>query len=432
MTQSSADYLVDTATFSTLTITTGTLTSPTTTADSYLAYKTGVSYTIGFTTQHRVVLNGIVVVTFPSEIIISDSSTAVAGCRAAYGGASLAATTCTVVSSSQIKFTGIYSSSSTTTSAGSVVLKIPGVRNQRSLAPSSSFTITTTDSSGVSIDSLALGFTITMTSVSELQAVSVQNTNTNKINGAYDPYKVIVTVQTPTASGDKIVLQFPTSMTFPTLASSLTWAAGTNVGSITWSMTSSSYIITATISTFSSGSVSAGSQFDFTINTLGNPISLSPFTMQSISYVDSASYQVNSYSSATSIAIQNTQAGTLTSQSLGQSSTVAGSTSTYTFTFTPANAIPQNANIQVVYPSTLTVPSTITWLGLTGIPANTVLDWTSNFNSASRTFLVKNGFTSTTSVSSQVSFQVSGITNPTSISTTSFTLSTMTGTGNYM
>lgn len=125
-------------------------------------------------------------------------------------------------------------------------------------------------------------------------------------------------------------------------------------------MTSSSYIITATISTFSSGSVSAGSQFDFTINTLGNPISLAPFTMQSISYVDSANYQVNSYSSATSIAIQNTQAGTLTSQSLGQSSTVAGSTSTYTFTFTPANAIPQNANIQVVYPSTVTVPSTIT------------------------------------------------------------------------
>lgn len=139
-------------------------------------------------------------------------------------------------------------------------------------------------------------------------------------------------------------------------------------------MTSSSYIVTASISSFSSGSVAAGSQFDFTINTLGNPISLAPFTMQSVSYVDSSNYQINSYAAATSIAVQNTQAGILTGQTLGQSSTVAGATATYTFTFTPANAIPQNANIQVVYPSTITVPSTITCMGLTGIPANTVLD----------------------------------------------------------
>lgn len=221
MTESSVDYLVDTGTYTSLSITTGTLTSPSVTSDSYLAYNTGVSYTIGFTTQHRVVLNGIIVITFPSEIIISDSSAAVAGCQGAYGGATLAVTTCTVASSSQIKFTGLYSSSATTTSAGSIVVKVPGIRNPRSLAPSTSLTVTTTDSAGVSIDSLSLGFSVTMTSVTSLQAVSIQNTNSVKINGAFDPYKVIVTVQTPTASGDKVVLQFPTSMTFPTLASSL-------------------------------------------------------------------------------------------------------------------------------------------------------------------------------------------------------------------
>ena len=432
MTESSVDYLVDSGTFSTLSITTGTLTSPSTSADSLQAYKTGVTYTIGFTTQHRVVLNGIIVITFPSEIIISDSSVAVAGCQASYGGASLSAAAWTVVSSSQIKVTSLYTSSSTTTSAGSVSIKVPGVRNSRSLAPSSSFTVTTTDSSGVSIDSLSSGFTITMTSVTELQGVSIQNTNTIKVNGAFDPYKIIVTVQTPTTAGDKVILQFPTSMTFPTLSTSLSWAAGTNVASISCSMTSSSYIITASISSFSSGSVTSGSQFDFTINTLGNPISLAPFTMQSVSFVDSGNYQVNSFSTATSITIQNTQAGALTSSSLSQSSTVAGATATYTFSFTPTNAIPQNANIQVVYPSTVTVPSTITWMGLTGIPANTVLDCTSSFNSASRTFLVKNGFTSSSSVSSQVSFQITGITNPSTISTSSFAISTMTGTGNYM
>lgn len=107
-------------------------------------------------------------------------------------------------------------------SSSSVSILIPGIRNARSQAPSSSFSVATTDNSGTGIDNLSSGFTITMTSVLDLQGLVIQNTNSDKVNGVFDPYKVIVTAQTPTANGDKVVLQFPTSMTFPSLSSSLT------------------------------------------------------------------------------------------------------------------------------------------------------------------------------------------------------------------
>jgi hypothetical protein len=191
-------------------------------------------------------------------------------------------------------------------------------------------------------------------------------------------------------------------------------------------MTSASYIITATITTFTGGSVSTGAQFDFTINTLGNPISLAPYNMQSIKLVDSADSDVNTYAAASTLVIQNNKAGALTGQSLSQSTDIAGASAVYTFRFTPTNAIPQHAKIELIYPSTVTVPTSITCTGLGGIPSGRVLDCTTSHNTGSRTLTILNGFNTTTSVTTQVTFQIDGIKNPTSSSTSSFTLSTLT------
>lgn len=422
LTVSANDYLVDTGTFSTVSISPGTLTSPALSSSSTVAYASSSRYTVDFTTQHQVIVNGVVDVVFPSTIIISDSSAAVAGCRAALGTAALSAAACTFVSSTQIKFTNLFSTAFT----GAVKLEIPGIRNPRSKGVSSSLTISTTNSAGTVIDTQNSGFTVNMLSVEELQAVSVQNTRTEKVNGVFDPYKVIVTAQTPTHNGDKVILQFPTSMTFPSSAGSLSCAAGTNIVAISCTMTSASYIITATITTFTGGSVSTGAQFDFTINTLGNPISLAPYNMQSIKLVDSADSDVNTYAAASTLVIQNNKAGALTGQSLSQSTDIAGASAVYTFRFTPTNAIPQHAKIELIYPSTVTVPTSITCTGLGGIPSGRVLDCTTSHNTGSRTLTILNGFNTTTSVTTQVTFQIDGIKNPTSSSTSSFTLSTLT------
>lgn len=215
--ENSIDYLVDTGTYSSVSITTGTLTSPSVTSTSTLAYDTGVNYTFTFTTQHTVVTNGVIDIVFPSSIIINDSSAASSDCQAALNGAALSSATCVVVSTGELKVTSLF----TTAATGTVTVVIPGIRNPRSLGTSESFTVTTTDSSGTAIDSLSTGFTVTMLSVSELQAVSIENTETDEINGEYDPYQVIVTAQTPTANGDKVILKFPTSMSFPASSSNL-------------------------------------------------------------------------------------------------------------------------------------------------------------------------------------------------------------------
>jgi hypothetical protein len=264
-----------------------------------------------------------------------------------------------------------------------------------------------------------------MSSVSDLQDVSIENTDTDEINGAFDPYQVFVTAQTPPVDNDIVVLQFPTAVTFPTSSTSLSCTGGTNVNSVTCTMNSSTKTINAQITSFVGGTVASGTQFDFTINTLGNPISLAPYSMQSVKLTDSSGNNVNTYTTASSITIQNTMAGTITSQSLSQDTVVAGATAVYTFTFTPANPIPQHAKLELVYPSTVTVPTSITCTGLSGIPSGTVLDCATSHNTAARTLTILNGFNSTINVTTSVSFQISGITNPSSTSTSSFTLSTL-------
>lgn len=138
-------------------------------------------------------------------------------------------------------------------------------------------------------------------------------------------------------------------------------------------MTSSTKTITATISAFTN-TVTAGSQYDFTISTLGNPISLKPAAMQAISYTDSNGYSVNSYTSASSVTITNTLEAALTSVSLDQTTFVANNKAIYTFTFTPTNAIPTNAIIVLKYPASITPSTTPVCTGVTGIPSGTTLE----------------------------------------------------------
>jgi len=139
-------------------------------------------------------------------------------------------------------------------------------------------------------------------------------------------------------------------------------------------MNSSTKTITATISAFTGGTVTTGVQFDFIINTIRNPISLAPTNMQSVKLVNFADNNINTYAAASSISIQNTVPANLTSQTLSQSTDIAGASATYIFSFLPTNPIPQNAKIELIYPSEVTVPLDINCTGVTGIPGGTVLD----------------------------------------------------------
>ncbi|CAI2372672.1 unnamed protein product [Moneuplotes crassus] len=415
------NYLVDTGTFSGVTITSGSLTSPSLTSNSTVAYDNTAVYTITFTSPHTIRANGIIDIIIPSEITLN-STTAISGCQGSINGAAFSSVTCQSPATNRIRVTTLFTSDVT----GELSVRFPGLRNPRVTGTTSSLSVTISDSSGNLINSLSTGFTLTIDSVENFQNFNIQSTETNRINGAFNAYIVRITAQTPSIDGDKVILVFPESITFPASNSDLSCNAGTNVVTITCTMNSSSKTITATTISYTGGGVSEGTQFDFTINTLGNPGSLAPVAMISAKLIDTNDNNVSGYTTISSVTIQNNRAGALTGQRLQQSVTSAGQESTYTFTFTPTNPVPQNSKLELIYPSTYTIPSSITCMGLTGIPANTILDCTSDHNTASRNLKLLNGFNTTTNVTSEISFQIQGITNPISDTLTSFEISTYT------
>ena len=92
-TDSVSDYLVDTATISPVTMTSGVLTNPSVTTNSSLAYDNNVLYTLSFTSINKVVANGIVDITIPSEVVLTDSASAISGCRGSVNGTPLSSLT---------------------------------------------------------------------------------------------------------------------------------------------------------------------------------------------------------------------------------------------------------------------------------------------------------------------------------------------------
>ena len=65
------------------------------------------------------------------------------------------------------------------------------------------------------MDQLTSGLSVTMTSWLQIQSANVFNNDSASMNGKTDPYKVVVTAQTPIISGDMVNLTFPTDIGLP-------------------------------------------------------------------------------------------------------------------------------------------------------------------------------------------------------------------------
>ena len=170
-------YMIDTGTGGTTdyTVTQGAIVAPmSATPATAEASLDPVTYTISFTTGNNVPSGGKVKVTFPSDIVISDTSAATCTGTAGFQTSSL---TCNPTSSS-LDITNGFTSEFT---AGVLTFTVAAVRNPRSTLTTGSFSITTTDSSDNTIDVTSSGITVTMTTVPNLSSVSVAGTD--KTNG---------------------------------------------------------------------------------------------------------------------------------------------------------------------------------------------------------------------------------------------------------
>ena len=79
--------------------------------------------------------------------------------------------------------------------AGPINIKLSGLQNPRSLAPTSSFTIDTQDNGSNAIDKFSTTLTVTMTTINDLKEVLI--TPASKVNGALNIYDISFKVNSP-------------------------------------------------------------------------------------------------------------------------------------------------------------------------------------------------------------------------------------------
>ena len=278
-------YDIDMSTQSALlTSTVGTLTSVTASPTSLVAYST-TSYTFTIIPARDIPSGGKLLITLPSEISIPNPTFAANSWAArrnlrektrSLASVGLDSSFFWSCTSSTIQINEGFSTSSFS-AGGTIQFDISGVRNPVSLQQSSSFSAITQTSGSYAIDQLTTGITVTMTSTSELQLVSLSSTSL--INGASNNLSFNISSPSDLVDGDKVRVIFPSQVTLPTTVS---WVGITNLAaSLTCSKTSQTIDITLEFS--ASTILAAGNVFRLRIDSITNPTSTRPTDNLSVS-----------------------------------------------------------------------------------------------------------------------------------------------------
>jgi hypothetical protein len=175
---------------------------------------TGVqtSYTFQFTITQPILINSYIVITFPSEISVPDTSYSSGTCQTTIGlSGSL---TCAFTSSQVLSLTNGFTSSNFLN--GLLQFTIEGIQNPRSRTPTSTFNVVIYDSNGDSQYSITSGLTVAMSSASDFLSISLSPASQE--NGAINDYTFFITLSNTVVAGDFIRLTFPSeiSVTSPT------------------------------------------------------------------------------------------------------------------------------------------------------------------------------------------------------------------------
>ena len=279
-------YMIDMGTggASDYTATQGSIVAPkSATPASAEASKTPVVYTIAFTTSNNIPLGGKVKISFPSGIVISDTSSA--SCTGTKGFQTVGLT-CNPTSSS-LEITNGFSADFT---AGELELTVAGVSNPRSTLATGSFSVTTTDSSDNVIDATTTGMTVTMSSVPDLGSVSVAGTD--KTNGASTDYTFDIVPGPTLVDGDYLTIAFPTETTLP--GSLSTCEAVAVITTITCQIQVGG-AVKVTLSALSGGTATSSQTMKFRIGLVTNPPNTQTSSAFTVRAYDSADNQIAQY-----------------------------------------------------------------------------------------------------------------------------------------
>ena len=296
-----------------MTSTVGTLTSATAVPTSFNAY-TSTTYNFTIVPANAIPIGGVILITIPSEITISNPTFTANSCSSTRRNlrnkdfmrelASTGLESTFYCNATPTTITVIDGFQSSNFSGGTISFDIDGILNPRSLQTSSTFLVNTQTSDEFQINQLISGITVTMTSVSQFNLVSLSSTSL--VNSASN--NITFTINSPSIliDGDILSITFPSQVTLP---SSFTCVGVTNLASsLTCSL--SGTVLNITLN-FSSSNLTAGTSFIFTLQSITNPSSTRSTDTFSFSVSSSGGYLINDYS--TDVKLTTTTPSTITS-----------------------------------------------------------------------------------------------------------------------
>lgn len=393
-----------------MTSTVGTLTSATAVPTSFNAY-TSTTYNFTIVPANAIPIGGVILITIPSEITISNPTFTANSCSSTRRNLrnkdfmrELASTGlestfyCNATPTTITVIDGFQSSNFS--AGGTISFDIDGILNPRSLQPSSTFTVNTQTSDGFQINQLTSGITVTMTSVSQFNLVSLSSTSL--VNSASN--NITFTINSPSIliDGDILSITFPSQVTLP---SSFTCVGVTNLASsLTCSL--SGTVLNITLN-FSSSNLTAGTSFIFTLQSITNPSSTQSTDTFSFSVSSSGGFLINDYS--TDVKLTTTTPSTITSASLTQSSLDANATNDVTFNITLINNVAAGGTLSLIYPSQITV--TAATLSAELVSPTAIASLTSSLTSSSRRIDITDMFPSGATAGDTYQFIIKNLRN---------------------
>ena len=289
------------------------------------------TYTFQMQFESSVPPAGYIEVILPPEIVLQPSTTLSSGSCKQY--------TCVDVTESSLRFL-----IPERINKGDVhTLSVGGIRNPRSFAPTSDFTMRTFDIDGVHLIDVGYSSAVEMTVAGPITSFSMEASDFE--NGIVNTYTFSIQAQIAVIVGDKFTFTLPEEMEPPVDASAMDCQPLDNILKMTCQIDDRK--VTIIFDEFEL----ADQAFTWTISGIKNPGSTKPSDpVSEIHFVDSQNYIVSSYSGKP-IQITNSFPTLLVDgYSLEQGSLTASAVTDYTIKFTPINAMPSTGSIEIQFP----------------------------------------------------------------------------------
>ncbi|CAG9327887.1 unnamed protein product [Blepharisma stoltei] len=288
------------------------------------------TYTFTIATSNTIPTGGILLVYLPSDISISDTTSA---CSFISGFESTAK--CTLTSTS-ITITNCFAISSF--SPGTLKFSLGSIQNPVSTKPTASFNIRTQTSNNLDIDYLDSGVTLTMSTAHQLSSASVSSSSL--VVGGVSDYTFNITPYNPFPNNGIVVITPPSDITITQVSCAV---AGSLTSSVSCSSLGTAVKLTLT---FSASQVT--SEFSFVLKSITNPLSTkmtSSFqisTRQNTYFIDQLT---------TGLTVQMTSTGAISQLSLSLGNSGINQQTPYTFTFTTSNTVKAGGYLAIQLPS---------------------------------------------------------------------------------